>query len=155
MTIAAVALMAWLPFAGKTILPLDLLFGAAVLVFARDGGAISKVLQTRPLVALGTLSYSIYMTHLIVVIALNRGLPRLFEALGRGDLIAARPSSFGLMTVELGLVWETLLVLAIGAVVLAMSVLTYRWIEEPARQWTRRQVSGKRAVPAESVAVAI
>ena len=136
---AVIALVVVQPFGRSTVVPADLLFGAVVLAFARDGGMLSRLLQTRPMVRLGTLSYSIYMTHLILIIALNRGLPQLFEALGRRELLAAQPRTFGLLSVELGPVAETALTLGLIAAVLAISSVTWRAIEEPARQWSRRQ----------------
>ncbi|HWK42735.1 MAG TPA: acyltransferase [Croceibacterium sp.] len=153
--IAVIVLIVVQPFYRQTVVPADLLFAAVVLAFARDGGAISRVLQTRPMVRLGQLSYSIYMTHLILIIALNRGLPLLFEAVGRSDLIAAKPRSYGLLSVELGPLAETLLTLGLVAGVLALSALTWRWIEEPARQWSRRQASRIGGAPAREAVPAI
>ncbi|QJP13929.1 acyltransferase [Starkeya sp. ORNL1] len=46
-------------------------FGAAILVFARERGALSKVLQVRPLRALGRWSYSIYMVHMPLLVLLG------------------------------------------------------------------------------------
>ncbi len=46
-------------------------FGAAILVFARERGALSKVLQVRPLRALGRWSYSIYMVHMPILLLLG------------------------------------------------------------------------------------
>ncbi len=43
-----------------------LVFAAAVLVFARQAGAISRLLLTWPLQSLGLWSYSIYMVHVFV-----------------------------------------------------------------------------------------
>src|SRR5437879_7321 len=48
-------------------------FGLVVLVFAFETGTASAILRLRPLVFLGTVSYSIYMTHFFIV-------RRLFDA---------------------------------------------------------------------------
>jgi peptidoglycan/LPS O-acetylase OafA/YrhL len=45
-------------------------FGLAVYVFAGSHGAVSAVLNTRPLVKIGEWSYSIYMTHAAVISAI-------------------------------------------------------------------------------------
>ncbi|MEO6388113.1 MAG: acyltransferase [Croceibacterium sp.] len=139
--LAITALLHFQPFGNRTIVAADGLFALAVLAYAHDGGFGSLVLHSRPMVWLGTLSYSLYMTHLIVIIALNRGLPRLFTALGRTDLLAAKPSTFGLLSVELGPVADTALTLALLALVLGISALSWRWLEEPARQWSRQHAA--------------
>jgi hypothetical protein len=40
-----------------------LVFGCAILIFAFQAGVISRLLETRPFLILGRLSFSIYMTH--------------------------------------------------------------------------------------------
>src|SRR5206468_679256 len=42
------------------------IFALVVLVFAFEAGSASAILRLRPLVVLGTISYSIYMTHLFI-----------------------------------------------------------------------------------------
>lgn len=152
---SVVVLIVAQPFGRQTVVLADLVFAAGVLAFARDSGAVSRLLQTRPMVRLGTLSYSIYMTHLMLVIALNRALPPVFEAIGRPDLLAAHPRTFGLLSVELGPLAETLLTLGLIAAVLALSSATWRWIEEPARQWSRRRAAPWGVSGAERTAPAI
>jgi peptidoglycan/LPS O-acetylase OafA/YrhL len=44
-----------------------LIFAAAILVLSRGHGIVSGALSTRPLLALGRLSFSIYMTHYLVL----------------------------------------------------------------------------------------
>jgi len=133
----------WIPGA-------DLLFAAIVLVFARDGGIVSRVLQVRPLVALGQLSFAIYMVHLFFVILPNRFLPRLFAATGHADWISARPDRFGLLSVDPPPLVATLITLGLLVLVLGAAWLAWRFIEEPARHWTRRFAppSGGPPVPA-------
>src|SRR4051812_13418414 len=50
-----------------------LVFALVVLVFAFESGSVSGMLSARPLLFLGTVSYSIYMTHVFVA-------QRLFDA---------------------------------------------------------------------------
>ncbi|HEY6815284.1 MAG TPA: acyltransferase [Croceibacterium sp.] len=128
----------------------DLLFVAMVLVFARDGGVVSRALQWRPLVALGQLSFAIYMVHLLFVIVPNRFLPRLFTATGYADWVKPVPDRFGLLSVAPPQWVATLITLGLLALILATAWLAWRYIEEPARHWTRRFAppSGGPPVPA-------
>ena len=122
---------AWLPAT-------DVLFAIMVLVFARDGGIASRVLQARPLVMLGRLSFALYMVHLFFVIVPNRFLPRLFAATGHADWIRPGRHTFGLLSVNPPPLIATLITLGLTALALAAAWLAWRFIEEPARQWTRR-----------------
>ncbi|MGA0561239.1 acyltransferase family protein [Ancylobacter sp. VNQ12] len=49
-------------------------FGFAILVFARDAGALSALLRVPPLQALGRWSYSIYLIHMPLLVLLGYGL---------------------------------------------------------------------------------
>jgi peptidoglycan/LPS O-acetylase OafA/YrhL len=133
----------WIPGA-------DLLFAAMVLVFARDGGIASRALAWRPLVGLGQLSFAIYMVHLFFVILPNRFLPRLFEASGHADWVRPGRHTFGLESIAPPEWLATLLTLGLTALAIGAAWLAWRFIEEPARQWTRRFAppSGGPPVPA-------
>ncbi|MBO9519296.1 MAG: acyltransferase [Porphyrobacter sp.] len=141
--LASIAAIVWLlvemPFGRFTTIACYPLFAATVLVFARDRGWVSRWLQLGPLVWVGTLSYSIYMTHMLVLRPLNRAMPTVLEAVGRPDLIGRPSDTFGLLTMELGNTAETLVTVGIVALVLVMSNYSWRYVEEPARQWSRRQ----------------
>jgi peptidoglycan/LPS O-acetylase OafA/YrhL len=50
--------------AGGLLAPL--LFAFAVALFAHEGGYVSRLMKTRPLLLLGAVSYSIYLTHILV-----------------------------------------------------------------------------------------
>lgn len=50
------------------------MFAMAVLVFAREGGHISRLLRAKPFAALGRWSYSIYMGHHLVLMATLYGV---------------------------------------------------------------------------------
>lgn len=47
-----------------------LMFGTAIYIFSRSDGIISNALNTRPLIAVGKWSYSIYMIHAAVISAM-------------------------------------------------------------------------------------
>ncbi len=108
-------------------------FAASVLVFARQGGAVSRVLVRRPFLFLGAVSYSIYMTHYfiarrsveLVAFAKGQGIP-LVDSLG-----ADRWTGDVALCVYL-------------AIVIAVSAGTYRFIEAPCREWVRRFVQRPR-----------
>jgi peptidoglycan/LPS O-acetylase OafA/YrhL len=111
------------------------LFACAVFVFASDAGLVSRLLRAAPFVAIGTLSYSIYMVHPFVQ-------PRLMELFARFGLAETGTPDRLLLTG-----WAadaaTLLMLAI------VIAVTYRCIEVPARRWSRRKL---RAPTVEKVA---
>lgn len=141
---AILGVLAFVPISRASVLAVDAVFLPAVLIFARDGGAVSRALQAPALVTLGRWSFAIYMTHLFIVIGLNRGLPFLFAALGRPDLIVADRPRFGLMSVELGQLAETLLTVAVLCFVLVLGWAAWRFVEEPSRQWSRRMFAQKK-----------
>ena len=101
------------------------LFGLVVWVFSFEAGAVSGVLKHRLPVWLGTLSYSIYMTHSVVILVIRGIFKGLFGAVTVVDdkeLIAQN-------------IWAgDMIVLLILVCTLAFSLLTCRWIENPFRQ---------------------
>lgn len=103
-------------------------FGLMVLVFAFETGAGSAFLQWRPLVFLGTISYSVYMTHVFIMrrmFDVGRGLDNLW----RTDFETHGASQWHADLVYLGCL----------ALIIAASYFTYRWIERPAREWVRNR----------------
>ena len=120
-----------------------LVFAAAVLVYALEFGALSAVLKTRGIVWLGTLSYSIYMTHwfLLEKVISVGNLERLFHRKLSVSVLenGVNVSRYGVTPVQ-----GTLFYIVILAVTLIFSALTYRFIEEPARLWTRARCNPKR-----------
>ncbi len=116
------------------------LFALIVLVFAFEAGTASKILRLRPLVFLGTVSYSIYMTHVFVE-------RRMFDAANALDKLwhiqlfthrDVNGQDFYFLGTRL---WQgDLAYLAYLAMVVAMSYFTYRWIEKPGREWVRGRV---------------
>ena len=115
----------------------ELLFAALVLVFAFGRGWLARLLGTAPFVFLGTISYSLYMVHGFVIgrtldvltLAQRWTGARLVEhpAGAMGLLVTPRWTSDGLT-------------LAIVALAIALAWLTWRWIEEPCRRWSRNRV---------------
>jgi len=132
--------------AGTTLLSIaaPYVFALVVLAFAFEAGTASAILKLRPMVFLGTISYSIYMTHVFVA-------KRLFDA---GYQLDKRwhINPFTHQTIDGGDVqflgtrlWHGDIVYAIYlAAIIVMSYFTYRWIEKPAREWVRDRVLGRR-----------
>jgi peptidoglycan/LPS O-acetylase OafA/YrhL len=123
------------------------LFAVAVLVFAAEGGWVSGLFRSRALRWLGTVSYSIYMTHYFLVVMVptffKHGLHRDYSALMP---VAGEPAVevFGRNDLE-----GTFFYLLVLALTLLVSGFTYRWIEKPGRDWSRRW-AGRPAVASES-----
>jgi peptidoglycan/LPS O-acetylase OafA/YrhL len=102
-------------------------FAAVVLVFAFEAGAASRLLACRPLVWIGTVSYSIYMVHY-------------FVAARMVDVVAAAQSLGVPLRGYLGVErWAgDLAMLLYLAAVIALGGLSYRLIEAPSRAWFRQ-----------------
>lgn len=130
-------------------------FAFAILVFAGDGGVVSGLLRRGSVRFVGRVSYSIYMVHSLVILVGLRLLLLADPRLGLGvmgtwvvdgqNVDAITGSGF-----VPGLIWA-----GVFAAVLAVSALTWRWIEEPGRQWARRRASALGAGREESQAPTI
>lgn len=121
-----------------------LLFAVVVLVFARASGLISRALRMRPMLLLGTLSYSIYMVHSFVQGRLHDLLELLEPRLGL-ELTRHDPVYGDLLTVSRG-TSDVLSVLML-ALVIAAAAFTYRFVEQPGRRWTRKWLQARPAAP--------
>jgi len=113
------------------------MFAIVVVTFAFQQGRVSKVLSSAVGRLLGDLSYSIYMTALLVSLAFNKAPVVISNKIGQPVTVsphlgAGNPHS----NFDLGPAWlndaYTLLYLA---AVIAVSWVTYRCIEMPARRW--------------------
>jgi len=127
---------------GNTLISLaaPYVFGLVVFVFAFEAGTASAILRVRPLVFLGTISYSIYMTHVFIG-------ERLFNAGGAlAKLWHVDPFTHreinGRDFYFLGThLWQGDIAYPVYlAMIIAVSYFTYRWIEKPAREWARNRV---------------
>lgn len=118
------------------------IFAAAVLIFAAEGGLVSRVFHSRPLKWLGTVSYSIYLTHFFFVLI----MPTLVKRIVGADLWTPMPLPGGQWTMAYGRndLEGTLFYALVVAMTLAGSALTYRFVEVPGREWTRRWLARPR-----------
>jgi peptidoglycan/LPS O-acetylase OafA/YrhL len=136
--LAVLAVVLYVAAAGKSSWSLlaPFVFAIAVLVFAAEGGWISRLFSLPLLKWLGMLSYSIYMTHYFIVLtlptAIKHGLGmdlwRPVELAG-GEVVQL----YGRNATE-----GTLLYVLVVVLTLAFSAFTYRWVETPGRDWSRR-----------------
>lgn len=118
-------------------------FAFAILVFAHEGGYVSRLLRLRPFLLVGALSYSIYMIHMLVILRVTN-VARLSEKLfGMSVLVPIGPGGSKGSAIDLGSpLLGDMLMLAVVAVTIATSWLTWRLIEEPGRLWFRRLAAG-------------
>jgi peptidoglycan/LPS O-acetylase OafA/YrhL len=102
------------------------LFAALIIAMALDRGSVAKrFIELPPLLLLGRLSYSIYLTHGIVLTSIAVVVNRVF---------ATRAPDGRTFT---GLwVGDLILLVAIG-VTIVVSLITERWVERPWRRYGR------------------
>ena len=109
---------------------MELRFGAvrcAARVLRRPlSGAASRLLTSRPAIALGEASYSIYLVHSIVLIS------------------AVKLTGSAVH----GAAYNVVKLIVLMAIVVAISLLLYAYYEAPARQWLRRRGSKRPATAA-------
>ncbi|HET7365780.1 MAG TPA: acyltransferase [Burkholderiales bacterium] len=128
-TLGLVVAFVWLAGRTRFSLAAPAVFAPAVLVFAAEAGAASRLLRARTFLWLGAHSYSIYLVHFVVAWLL---------------LDAAKLASVGGIALyadgKLGRgPWQgDLAYLLYFAFVLGVAAFTYRTIEFPARAWFRR-----------------
>jgi peptidoglycan/LPS O-acetylase OafA/YrhL len=114
-------------------------FGTAVIVFAHERGAMSTLLRTKAFLLLGQLSFSIYMTHWFLH-DLFRKILGIFEQ--KTGIALSAPMQFtvgGRLVTTKVVVWggpffSDLLLIAFLAAVIAVSALTFRFIEKPGQR---------------------
>ncbi len=96
-------------------------FGVVVFVFAFEAGAFSKLLSTRAVQYIGVRSYSIYMVHAFAIVLVEIVSYQLLLATG------VNPQHGPELLADGYIVFYC-------AVVLGLSALTYRWVEQPGRR---------------------
>ena len=129
-----IAFVNMVPFESVVNFAVPFLFGAAVLVFAFENGHLSGFIKHRVFVFLGTLSYSIYMVHQFLIDRLLNagtvvGAMTDIEILDRsGEFVQFAPTGL----------WADLFAMAFIGMTVALSYLTYRFIEAPCRDYFRK-----------------
>ena len=128
----AAAAAAVVPFA--PLIVADPVFAGLVTVFAFQRGAVSRLLLRAPFVLVGTISYSLYMIHGFV-------LGRCFDVLAAiehfsGATLVGK-TWFGSGMLVTGTLVTNLLTCAMMAASVAVGWLFWRFVENPARAWSR------------------
>lgn len=134
------AIIAFITYGGKLWLfgLAPLAFAAATMVFAREEGPFSRLMLTRPFLAIGEWSYSIYMVHAFLLVNI---LGRMASTAGKHGWLGLDPAASadgGVYLAEIfnkGPLAAGTLIAVYVAAVLAFSSLTFRFIEKPARRW--------------------
>lgn len=129
------AAIVWLPPLDWRLVLLDPLFALVVLVFAAERGTVSQWLRSAPLVWCGTLSYSIYLIHPMVM---GRGID-LLRLVGLGSLGFNGVAPVRAVDAPPG--WDSLIGLGLLGGTVGAAWFTWKFIEMPAREWSRRRVS--------------
>lgn len=126
-----------------------LVFTLIVLVFAREAGAVSRGMTVPFLLTIGTLTYSIYMLHPFVR-AVVRAILMAVERLAHVELFVSYALSADHEPTKVislnGSLWlGDLLQITMLALAALLSVATYRFVEEPGRNWVRRLMDRRKA----------
>lgn len=123
--VAAGLVFVVIDFAAKQLLA-SLLFGLVVVIFAFDGGAVSRLLARPGFGFLGKLSYSIYLTHAAVLFCVVSA----FMVAKKLLAVDIAPVIDGTRYLDLGnpLLNNFIALLVAGSVVL-VSMFTYRYVE--------------------------
>ncbi|MEB0196333.1 acyltransferase [Pseudomonas sp. 5S4] len=124
----------------------SLLFCWTVTLFAFDAGVISKLLKTRMFSFLGRLSYSIYLTHVVVL----SGLILVFLVLEKKTGLTLAPMMGDVRYIDSGsILVNNLLVALILLCVIAISYVTYTVIEVNGQKVGRYLITARlKKVPA-------
>ena len=136
--LAAIGLLCVQP--GPIHLSAPFVMGALVFAFALDAGRPAKALGAAPIRWLGERSYSIYMVHWPLLTVVEIVLDQVRNVAGVN--LIGRMFAEGRMGNTYGRTpQEGMLLLAVFFVTtLAVSAWTYKYIELPARLWSRRRV---------------
>ncbi|MBX3479459.1 MAG: acyltransferase [Caulobacter sp.] len=111
-----------------------LLFAAMVLIFAAQAGPISRLMRHRVLTYLGEISYSIYLVHYVLVLAIFGGGVALGAVVGFDAIVERGPFNAQLINMPGPWVGD-LAAAAFLLLTIGVASLTYRWIENPGRRW--------------------
>lgn len=124
----------------------SILFCCVIMLFAFDAGVISRLLQTNAFTFLGRLSYSIYLTHIIVLSLLIL----MFLVLEKKTGLALAPMIGDIRYIDSGNgILNNLLVALVLLSVVAVSYFTYSFIEVNGQKVGRYLINAKqKKIPA-------
>ncbi|HEY0285453.1 MAG TPA: acyltransferase [Pseudomonas sp.] len=126
----------------------SLVFCGLVLLFAFEGGWVSTLLKTRVFVLLGTLSYSIYMTHAALLFCLST----VFIVAQKFTGLALAPMINGQRFMDTGSqVGNNLVVIAVAITAVVLASFAHKYVEMKGYQLGKRIVGGSKTVRAVQV----
>lgn len=102
-------------------------FAITLFWFAGSNGLVTHVLCARPFGFLGLISYSVYMTHAIIVAAADNIARYVFK-------MPIVEVTSGIHRPAIDTPWADIINISIVLVVIAVSTLTYRYIEVPGKR---------------------
>ena len=133
--VLSVVIFVTLAGTGATTLFAPLLFGATVWGFSFERGAISRLLRSPFFIFLGLLSYSIYMNHMFISGKVFFGVIGIIEKFSSIELTSQVGGQNRIGTT----IWQgDMFCLVYLCVLIMVSYLTYKIIEEPGRLWFRK-----------------
>ncbi|WP_051279238.1 acyltransferase family protein [Chitinilyticum aquatile] len=107
-------------------------FSAFIVLFAREGGAISRLLRQKPFEQLGHWSFSIYLIHFALLHAVQKVLQHVASLGGPRWLAWGSEGAVRIEFISTGsIAGDTLFGLAMLALTLLLASRTYRHIELP------------------------
>ena len=116
------------------------IFGSAIFVFAHEAGRASRILRSRPLLWLGMLSYSIYMTHWFIFQCMLKAVMLVDRRFGLHILVQVPDEQTLFLNTNILLDFhhrwagDLAILLFLGAVC-AFSWCTYHVIERPGQRF--------------------
>lgn len=107
-------------------------FGLGIFLFAFERGAVSALLQFRPFVIIGDLSYSIYMTHSLLREILRAGVQAV-AVHPKAGLLQPFVTPGALPVPHAAILWSLLAIFLIST--LCLSAVTRRLVEKPGQRF--------------------
>jgi peptidoglycan/LPS O-acetylase OafA/YrhL len=111
---------------------LPLLAIIILLLSSRRSGPVGKLLESRLLTWVGSLAFSIYLTHYMIVLT----AANFFQYVLHWPMQQVR-EQYGIPVMGFVGAWAVPVNIALIWIVLGVSYLTYSWIESPCRRWSR------------------
>jgi peptidoglycan/LPS O-acetylase OafA/YrhL len=125
---------------GVTTLVAPLVFALPVLIFAQEKGKIGHILVARPFTWLGTISYSTYMIHGFVQARIGDLIKVAGQNIGLALEASSATAEFPSEVITGNPLIIDMLTFAMVLIVIGCASLTYFWIEQPCRRWSRRLI---------------
>ena len=109
------------------------IFAISILIMSWPGGWLSQLLSTKGMAKLGLWSYSIYMVHIPIYMAISKTAVFINQQ-SECDFVRLGHGTKGAFRIDFGSVWiNNFFALALIALVVIVASYTYRFIEAPGR----------------------